>query len=128
VYLTGREYSISKGYFANIVKLTCSENGELSGVKAVKVASCTVLLASNINYLCTRVGNKVVVYHADTLYKVASVNVGMCIYDGIIKGGNLVLRTGDGDGEIRVSLKHFRKKVMTGPVEMLDLPSNLLVT
>jgi len=127
VYLTGREWK-GERYSANIVKLTCSEKGELSGVKAVKVASCAVLLASNINYLCTRVGNKVVVYHADTLYKVASVNVGMCIYDGIIKGGNLVLRTGDGDGEIRVSLKHFRKKVMTGPVEMLDLPSNLLVT
>jgi len=127
VYLAGKKSSISGGYSANIIKLRCDEKGELSGVKALKVANCAVLLASNINYLCVRVGNKVVVYHTDTLYKVASINIGMCIYDGIIKGGNIVLRTGDGYSEIRINLNDFRKKIIPSRIEMLELPSDLIV-
>jgi hypothetical protein len=56
------------------------------------------------------------------LYKVASVNVGMCIYDG-----SLVLRTGGGNGEVRVMLRDFRKKVSTGRIEMCELQENLVV-
>ena len=125
VYLAGREFSCEYKPSGQLIKLSCSESGELSGVKVVKVATCAVLLAANINYLCVRAGNKVVVYHADSLYKVASINVGMCIYDGIIKGGSLVLRTGD--GEVRVRLRDFRKRVVKGRIETCELPERLVV-
>lgn len=123
VYLSGRESNIS----GRILKLTCNEYGELSGVKIIKVASCVFLLCANINYLCVSVGNKVVIYHADTLYKVASINIGMFVYDGIIKGNNLILRTGDGYSQIKINLKDFKKKVQNVEIKMLELPDNLVV-
>jgi hypothetical protein len=49
----------------------------------------------------------------------------MCIYDGIIKGGSLVLRTGD--GEVRVRLRDFRKRVVKGRIETCELPERLVV-
>ncbi len=125
VYLAGREFSSEYKSSGQLIKLSCSETGELSGVKAIKVATCAMLLTSNINYLCVRVGNKVVVYHADSLYKVASVNIGKCIYDGIIKGGSLVLRTRE--GEVRVRLRDFRKSVVNGRIETCELPERLVV-
>lgn len=124
VYLAGRESNT----IGKILKLTCNEDGELSGVKVIKVASCVVLLCANINYLCVSVGNKVVIYHADTLWKVASINIGMFVYDAIIKGNNLILRTGDGYSQIRINLKDFSKKVMVETIEMLELPHNLVVS
>ena len=127
VYLAGKEFDCEYKTSGKLLKLTCGETGELSGVKVVKVTSYATLLSCNINYLCVRVGNKVVIYHADTLGKVASVNIGMCIYDGIIKGNNLILRTGDGQSEIKINLKDFRKKVMAERIEILDLPENLIV-
>jgi hypothetical protein len=127
VYLAGREFDSEYKPNGQLIKLTCNETGELSGVKAIKVASYATLLASNINYLCVRVGNKIVVYHADTLGRVASINIGMCIYNGIIKGGNLILRTRDGYSEIRVNLSDFRKKVIDTEIEILELPSDLIV-
>lgn len=127
VYLAGKELYSEYMNTGKLIKLTCNEYGELSGVKIVKVASCATLLCANINYLCVSVGNKVVIYHADTLWKVSSVNIGMCIYDGIIKGNNLILRTGDGQSEIKINLKDFRKKVLAERIEILDLPENLIV-
>lgn len=127
VYLAGKEWNCEYKTSGKLLKLTCGETGELSGVKVVKVTSYATLLCANINYLCVRVGNKVVIYHADTLGKVESINIGMCIYDGIIKSDNLILRTGDGQSQIKINLKDFRKKVVAERIEMLELPENLIV-
>lgn len=127
VYLAGKEWDFEYKTSGKILKLTCDEHGELSGVKVIKAASCVRLLCANINYLCVSVCNKLVIYHTDTLWKVASVNIGMSIYDAIIKGNSLILRTGYGYSEIRINLKDFRKKVMAEMIEILDLPENLIV-
>jgi hypothetical protein len=127
VYLAGKECNVTYKTSGNILKLSCNEDGELSGVKVIKVASCATLLCANINYLCVSVGNKVVIYHADTLWKVATINIGMFMYDAIIKGDNLILRTGDGYSQIRINLSDFSKKVVDARIEILELPHNLIV-
>jgi hypothetical protein len=133
VYLAGIEWEeLWNTYFhpnsrGQIVKLRCNEDGELSGVKVVRVSSSVRILAANINYLCVRIGNKVIIYHADTLSKVASVNIGIRIQDAVIKGNNLILRTGYRYDEIRINLSDFKKKVMREKLRLLELPNDLVV-
>jgi hypothetical protein len=129
IYLAGREWEelwhLDKKPRGQIVKLTFNNSGELYGVKCIKQASCVKVLACNINFLCVKIGNKVVIYHADTLFKVASINIGMKIYDGIIKANNLILRS-RGNNQIKINLLDF-KKTNLRPLQLSELSSKPLV-
>ena len=133
VYLAGEEWEELWNTYSHpnsrgqIVKLRCNEDGQLSGVKVVRVSSHVRILAANINYLCVRICNKVIIYNSDTLSKVASINIGIRIQDAIIKGNNLILRTGYRYDEIRINLSDFKKKVMREKLRLLELPNDLVV-
>jgi hypothetical protein len=96
--------------YGELIKLICVPSGKLYELKRIRQAPNSQVLASNIDYVCVKAGNKVIIYHADTLQKVARVNIGMAITDGIIKDNNLILRH-NGQMQIMINLITWKKHI-----------------
>ena len=100
----------SNAPYGQLIKLIyCAQSKFLYGIKQIRQAPNSQVLASNIDYVCVKAGNKVIIYHADTLQKVARVNIGMAITDGIIKDNHLILR--HGQMQIMINLITWKKQI-----------------
>ena len=111
LYLTHTYYLYENSNipYGQLIKLICVPSGQIYELKRIRQAPNSQLLASNIDYVCVKTGNKVIIYHADTLQKAARVNIGMAITDGIIKDNNLILR--HGQTQIMINLITWKKQM-----------------
>ena len=81
LYLTYTHYVSEKSNmpYGQLIKLILGPSGRLYELKRIKQAPNSQVLASNIDYVCVKAGNKIIIYRSDTLQKTARVNIGMAI-------------------------------------------------